>query len=481
MKLFKIFNKELSVKWKIFFYFLAFSLIMLVLLWLFQIVLLNDFYRTIKTNELFSTASTIEKKITSQELTNVIENTSINRDICIMLYKEPFEVIYSSDVQMNCIIHKIPSPILFSLGNDALGTENQYFEQFTPANSEKSQFSIGRKHAIPNSSLLVKRFYDDNGNSYILVLNSIIEPVIATTTTLRSQLMCITLIMLVLSFILSLLISKKIAKPIVNINNSAKKLSSEYNIAFNDSGYTEISELANTLTKASSELSKVENLRRELIANVSHDLRTPLTMITGYAEVMKDIPGENTPENVQIIIDEAKRLTSLVNDVLEISKDQNNVQKLNLEKFDLTICIENILKRYSKLTENEGYNIIFEKDKNVFVNADNLKITQVIYNLINNALTYTGDDKIITIRQIVNEDTVKVEIIDTGEGVNNDEIDYIWDRYYKAKGNHKRAQIGTGLGLNIVKNILTMHNTNFGVKNEENGGANFWFELKIEK
>ncbi|MBR4311103.1 MAG: HAMP domain-containing histidine kinase, partial [Akkermansia sp.] len=159
-----------------------------------------------------------------------------------------------------------------------------------------------------------------------------------------------------------------------------------------------------------------------------------------------------------------------VNDVLEISKDENSIKELKLEKFNLTACINDILKRYSKLKESDGYNLIFENTEDVFVNADNLKITQVIYNLINNALTYTGDDKVIKIRQSVIDDIVKIEIIDTGDGINLDEIDYIWDRYYKAKGNHKRAQIGTGLGLAIVKNILIMHNADFGVKNEENGG-----------
>ena len=113
--MFKNSNKELSVKWKIFVYFLAFSLIMLVLIWLFQIVLLNDFYRTIKTKELFSTAQTIEKSINSEFLDTTIEGISSKRDICIMLYKEPAELVYSSEVQMNCIIHKIPSSVLYAL------------------------------------------------------------------------------------------------------------------------------------------------------------------------------------------------------------------------------------------------------------------------------------------------------------------------------------------------------------------------------
>lgn len=123
-----------------------------------------------------------------------------------------------------------------------------------------------------------------------------------------------------LALIFAAIMSKKVSKPIIKINESAKELA-KGNVAvhFDGEGYREITELNDTLNYAAEELSKVENLRRELIANVSHDLRTPLTMITGYAEVMRDIPGENTPENVQIIIDEANRLTSLVNDMLDIS------------------------------------------------------------------------------------------------------------------------------------------------------------------
>lgn len=477
LKTFKIFNKELTIQWKIFFYFLAFSLIMLVLLWLFQIVLLKDFYKTIKINDLYYAAQTIQKNINSDDLVSQIDSIAKKKDICSILYKDSNELVYSAEGQMNCIIHKTPTFMIYSLCVQALGNNDEYFEQFSPNNRAKNYFFKNNRREIPNSCLLIKKLKNSNNETFILILNSTIEPISSTTTTLRTQLVCITIIMLILSFILSLLISKKISAPIVSINNSAKELSTNYNIKFNESGYSEISELAKTLTDASSELSKVENLRKELIANVSHDLRTPLTMITGYAEVLKDIPGENTPENVQIIIDEAKRLTSLVNDVLDISKGQNGVQELNLKKFNLTNCIEEIITRYKKLTEKDGYNIVFEKDTNsVEVTADELRITQVIYNLVNNALTYTGEDKIVKIKQTVLPDNrVKIEVIDSGDGIKEEEIKYIWDRYYKAKGNHRRAQVGTGLGLAIVKNILELHNAEFGATNNQDKGATFWF------
>ncbi|MEG2417949.1 MAG: HAMP domain-containing sensor histidine kinase, partial [Eubacterium sp.] len=213
----------------------------------------------------------------------------------------------------------------------------------------------------------------------------------------------------------------------------------------------------------------------------SHDLRTPLTMITGYAEVIRDLPGENTPENVQIIIDEANRLAALVNDVLDISKLRAGVQDLDVEIFCLTDTIRQIMKRYTKLTEQDGYSIIFEADSEVYVQGDELKITQVIYNLVNNAIHYTGTDKRVVIRQTISEARVRIAVTDTGEGIAEDQLPYVWDRYYKIDKNHQLASVGTGLGLSIVKNILTLHGMPFGVSSTLNEGSTFWFEMGIAK
>ncbi len=144
---------------------------------------------------------------------------------------------------------------------------------------------------------------------------------------------------------------------------------------------------------------------------------------------MRDIPNENTPENVQIIIDEAKRLTTLVNDVLDISKLQSGTIPFNGEVLNLTENIREILTRYTKLTE---YKIIFEANEDIYVYGDALKLSQVVYNLINNALTYIGEDKTVTITQIhipaVNgkQNRVRIEVIDTGEGIEQSKLNDIW-------------------------------------------------------
>lgn len=178
----------------------------------------------------------------------------------------------------------------------------------------------------------------ESGTKVAVIIDALISPVDATVLTIRTQLICVTFLMLIFALLLAFLISRKISKPIVKINESAKELArGKYETRFDASGYREISELGGTLDYAACELGKTEQLRRDLIANISHDLRTPLTMITGYAEVMRDLPGENTPENVQVIIDETNRLTSLVNDVLDLSRLESSTQEMKYEPFNLTM------------------------------------------------------------------------------------------------------------------------------------------------
>jgi signal transduction histidine kinase len=288
--------------------------------------------------------------------------------------------------------------------------------------------------------------------------------------------------MIAMAVVGSYFISKKVSRPIISINNAAKKLAArDYQPNFSEGGYREVSELGVTLNYAARELSKVDDMCRELIANISHDLRTPLTMIKGYAEVMRDLPDENTPENVQIIVDEANRLTTLVNDVLDISHFQSGRQKFEFVSFNLTKTVSEAVERYSALNERNGYTFDFYNDseRDAWVTSDETRILQVLYNLLNNAITYTGEDKRITVRQIVSDGKVRIEVSDTGEGIAEDQINEIWERYYKIDKSHRRAAVGSGLGLPIVKQIMQMAGGGCGVRSRVNSGSTFYFELPI--
>ena len=203
-------------------------------------------------------------------------------------------------------------------------------------------------------------------------------------------------------------------------------------------------------------------------------------MIKAYAEMVRDLSykDEKKRENhLNTIIDETDRLNMLVNDILELSKIQSSVVTLNYESFDLDKLIKTIVEKFNYLKETEDYKIEYNFNNPLMIEADKLKIGQVIYNLIGNATNYVGDDKIVIINIQETENNIRVEISDHGKGISKNEINYIWDKYYQTNKNHKRNAIGTGLGLSIVKNILVLHNYKYGVSSKENVGTTFYFEI----
>ena len=317
-------------------------------------------------------------------------------------------------------------------------------------------------------------------------LFTMLEDVNSTTSLLKGQLIYITIIAIAFSIIISLFLSHKLSKPITDITDKAKKLADgNYDVHFDKSDIMEINELSDTLNYMEEEMSKTDEYRRDLMANVSHDLKTPLTMIKAYAEMVRDLTykdKEKRNANLNVIIDESDRLNILVNDILELSKLQENNANIQKEDFDLTLELQDILKRYEIIKETENYKFIINTPDKVIINADRKRINQVLYNLINNAINYTGDDKTIYINITNNKKNYHVEIKDTGKGINNEDIKHIWDKYYKKDKNHRRNVVGTGLGLSIVKNILEAHNFEYGVNSQKDKGSTFYFNIpKLKK
>lgn len=430
---------RLKLKWKVFAFLLGFCMLLLVILWLFQTVFLNDTYKWIRRNEMNKAITYVEQNINDTDLRTLIQELSHQKDILVM----------SSD---EFVIPNIP-------------------------NSMRGQES---RRPMPEAITQTKVFTLENGDTVSLTFYALITPVNATVTTLRYQLYFITGFMVLLAVGIAFIIAKRISKPIEEINKSAKILASgSYDTHFAGQGFLEIGELSDTLNTAAIELSKVEGLRRELMANISHDLRTPLALIYSYAEMMHDFPKEITKEQTQVIMDETSRLSSLVNDVLDISKLETGTMQLHIAQYNLTESIAQTCDRTSELIKKDGFSIVFERGGDVCVQADEVKITQAFYNLLTNAINYSGDNKNILVRQSIENGFVKMEVRDYGEGIAEEDLPLIWDRYYKVDKTHKRAVTGTGLGLSIVKKIIELHGGGYGVSSKLGGGSIFWFCLKI--
>lgn len=460
--------------------FAIFTAVIVALLWLFQVVLLDTFYKAIKVNEIKSVAYQICDNINSATLQEELQRIAVDNQICSIICDGQGNRLYSETAVPNCVIHRLSGWDLAMVYTLTAQNGGSYFERF-PQEVRQSITVLGsnmvflRQQESPEVMIFAQMVTRSDGKQLMVLLNSVISPVGSTVDTLRYQLIAVSVIMILMGLLLAFLLSRKIGKPIESLNSAAKVLATgDYEVNFEGEGYREVHELSDTLNYAARELAKTEHLQRDLIANISHDLRTPLTLITGYAEVMRDLPGENTPENVQIIIDEATRLSTLVNDVLDLSKLQAGVVPMQCSVFNLTASVRQILTRYTKLTD---YHIVFYASEDVYVHADELKISQVVYNLVNNALTYTGPDKSVTLRQTVEAEKVRISVSDTGDGIPQDKLNDIWERYYKVDKAHKRAQVGTGLGLAIVKMILDMHGGEYGVRSQEGVGSTFWFEL----
>lgn len=454
MKKDNIQNKTL--KWLV-----HFSIIILMLMWGSQLLFLKVFYEKYQINNLYRVAYRLSK---NEHTIEEIESIAYKNNLCIE-YINNDNIYIFNELSNNCIL---------STNNRSI---NSIINNFINKTDKREMIKLNNPSNNTKSILYNLKLHD---NEYI-ILNTNLEDVDSTTSVLKSQLIYITLIVILLAIIVSIIISKTLNKPIIRITKEAKKLANgnrELNIP--ESNIKEIDDLRDSLIYVNHEINKTDELRRDLLANVSHDLKTPLTMIKAYAEMIRDInkdDEEKRNENLNIIIDETDRLTILVNDILNLSKLEANKETLDISEFDLVELVNNIIKKYNIIKETENYNFILKMPKKAIVKGDINKISQVIYNLVNNAINYTGDDLTVTIEVIEKKKTYLVNIKDTGKGIKEEELNIIWDKYYKNEKNHKRNKVGTGVGLSIVKNILDKHKCKYGVTSEIGKGTTFYFEI----
>lgn len=296
-----------------------------------------------------------------------------------------------------------------------------------------------------------------------------------------AQLKVIALICLVFAMIFSLIIAWQFVMPVRKLTATARKAETgDMKVKYSGSGFNEYEELADALNDATAEMAKAENFRRDFLTNVTHDLRTPLTLVKANAEMIRDISGDNKEKrekNARVIINEVDRLTLLVEDILDLSKLQSGVVEFSKTRASLSLIVSDVICQFGVLAETGRYIFDNYSEENLFVECDKKRLYQVVYNLIGNAINYVGEDKKIVTRAYKTQaGKVRFEVSDSGMGIPEDEIDKVWERYYRSNRNARNV-VGSGVGLSIVKNILIGFKAEYGIDSVQGKGTTFWFEL----
>ncbi len=478
-------KKRKSFGVKLWLWFVLFAAAIFLVLWLLQTVFLQSFYNDMAIRGVERAAKEIVAHAGETDFYSLVDSAASENSLLVFVTDTRGNILYSADAYKG---------LYGSSGQKEQQNGNPYFSSDEVMNWEK-----GALRNLPYSyESLIEKIKENGSNSVgfvtednaayvtgsvlpdgnILYISMPLGTVGGTVRILRLQLVWVSALSLVLGFVLAWVISKRFEKPVAQIADSAKAIAGgDFHPELPRGFCAELDELSDTLGETALRLEKAQNAQREFLANVSHDLRTPLTMIKGYAEMVKDISwsdGEKREKDLDIITREADRLTALVNEILEFSAMRSDGVPLEYGVIDLSRAVRDVIEQFAPFCKQNGYVIETEIADGVTVRADETQLKRVIYNFIDNAVNHTDDSKKIKVSLTSSDGSVRFAVTDYGKGIADEDLPYIWDRYYTSRNRKNKAAV-SGLGLSIAKEILTAHRAKFGVDNMS--GCTFWFEL----
>ena len=327
-----------------------------------------------------------------------------------------------------------------------------------------------------SAQLLVGRTTAD-GSYTVLVTTSLVH--VAEASNVLSTLLPLAAAMIFL-FAMSAawLFSEWFTKPLRQLSSAARQMAmGNYAVQVDSTRNDELGTLARDFNHMAAEVQHAAQMQRELLANVSHDLRTPLTLIKGYAETVRDLTGDDKAhrdEQMNIIVDETDRLTALVSSVMELSKVTSGADRCQRVHFDMGQLCDEVCERYDAVCAQNNWQLKLElPDRELPVYADPEMMQRALHNLLGNAMHHIGADGIFILRAAPCTEGVRIEVEDHGPGIPPEDLPYIFDRYYRSRSDAGKQ--GTGLGLSITKAIFQQHGFRFGVQSTVGKGTTFWF------
>ena len=451
-----------SIKYKTILTFSIFSLFLIIFIWLFQAIYFSTIYEIVKSNEVeYICRDVIRIDASFTNPTDALNDLALQKNIEIIIFtttQNGYSIKFNNTRELQA---------------KNIGTQ---IEHLLAQLDEQDHVSYETKS--PNLKILncVSKVESQDTTTYYYI-SAPISPVKNTTQNFNYMLVFISIGVFCATLIGSYVLSSAISRPIIRMAKKAGQLSNNnMDVQFNADEYLEVKQLSDTLNYAISELQKTDNVRKEVIANVSHELRTPLTMIKSYTELIRDISGDSPEKrnmHLDVIHTEADKLEYLINDMMDYSKLESGMLTYHKTVFELSALIIKAKTLYAE--KHPEFKITFSGPRKIFIFADEKRIEQVVTNLLNNAINYSTHKKEINIRlkKCDIEQNIRLEITDHGMGIAKENLQHIFDRHFRSS-NAKRVSVGSGIGLSIVKSILTHHGYEFGVNSQENKGSTFY-------
>jgi len=495
----KIREKIKSVRFKLFFTMCIVITVIVICLIIANNVVLENFYLYSKTNTVKNVYTTINNfykygtdfSIIESELRRIAFDN--NFDIFIKTNKNTF--IFSTDRDYYNTLNRIPSI------NEIKNIKNMIIYEDENIKIQKVEDERNRLNYILLTGSL--------SNGYDLYIRIPVVPIEESVRISNNALIIIGVITIVISAFVASYVSKKFTEPILQLNYITKKMarldfSHKYKIIDIDDEINELGMNINTMSdklettikqlrsnnieleKDIEEKSKIDDMRKQFISDVSHELKTPIAIIQGYAEGL--IENVNSDEEskkfyAEVILDESNKMDTLVKQLLELMKLEYGNRQFNNEKFNIIELINEIIRKCNVMIENKKINIKFYPTKPIYVLADSFYIEQVVTNYLTNAIKHCEEidgKKEIEINIIQKEGKIRVSIYNTGENISEEDMERIWGRFYKVDSSRNRETGGSGIGLSVVKAIMNNYKNDYGVINEQNG-VQFYFELDSDK
>lgn len=454
---------------------------------------LDKYYVRNKVNVLKSAYEIINEALSSgntDELSLEVQHLSDTYNISAVVLNESMGIIVSSVNDTGFIERQLLKNLF---GNKELEKSERLIEEGT-------DYTIQIRTDVMTQDKYIE-MWGVTGSGYVFIIRSAMDSIAESVAIANRFLIYIGLATGIVSMILGLIASKRITRPISELTEISERMKSlDFNAKYTGNDRNEIgvlgeniNELSETLKSTISELksanaklerdiarkTEIDDMRKEFLSNVSHELKTPIALIQGYAEGLKDCVNDDDESRdyyCDVIVDESAKMNSIVGKLLTLNQLEFGNEDINMERFDITEVIGGYLQSAEILVRQHEATVHFTHDEDLYVWGDADKALEVFNNYFSNALNHLAGERVIDIRAQKSDNKVRVSVFNTGEPIPEAELDHIWEKFYKVDKARTREYGGSGVGLSIVKAIQESIGERYGVINHRDG-VEFYFEL----